>query len=400
MTVLQNRNIALGVTGSISAYKAVDLASKLTQEGAVIDVIMTRAATRFVAPLTFRSITGRAVFLDMFDPVSELPEEHVEIARRADAIVVAPASASAITRLAHGEADDMVALTVLATTAPVLIAPAMDAQMFENEATQANLRTLTERGYVLVGPAEGRLASGRLGMGRLVDTSLLIGALKLTLGKRGDLAGRRLVISAGGTREPLDPVRYISNYSTGKMGYAIAEAARDRGADVTLVSTVATLPVPYGVRVASVETVAEMREAVLSACAEADALIMAAAVSDYRPSERADHKVKKGPDHKVIELERNTDFLLEVPDRVIKIGFAAETQDVAANAQKKLFEKRLALIVANDVTAPGAGFAHDTNVVTLFGRDGSVDSLPMLSKYEVGQRILDRLVDLLRKSPP
>jgi phosphopantothenoylcysteine decarboxylase/phosphopantothenate--cysteine ligase len=396
MTVLQGRHVALGITGSIAAYKAADLASKLTQAGACVDVLMTEAATRFVTPLTMRSITRRPVFLDMFDPSTELAEEHVEIARRADVVIIAPASATTIAKLASGLGADMVALTVLATTAPVLIAPAMDNQMFENEATQANLRALAERGYVIVGPAEGRLASGRLGKGRLVETDVLLGALKLELGKRGDLAGRRVVISAGGTREPLDPVRFISNYSTGKMGYAIAEAARDRGAEVTLISTVSTLPVPYGARLVAVETVAEMRDAVLAACQQADALIMAAAVSDYRPADRSDHKVKKGPDRKTIELERNADFLLEVPDRVVKIGFAAETRDLDANAKAKLAGKRLDLIVANDVTAPGAGFAHDTNIVTLIDRSGASEALPLLPKYDVGQRILDRLVTLLR----
>lgn len=396
MTVLQGRNVALGITGSIAAYKAVDLASKLTQAGAHVDALMTAAATRFVTPLTLRSITGRPVFLDMFDPATELAEEHVEIARRADAVIIAPASATTIAKLAHGLADDMVMLTVLATKAPVLIAPAMDGQMFDNDATQANLRALDERGYVIVGPAEGRLASGRSGRGRLVETDVLLGALKLELGKLGDLAGRRVVISAGGTREPLDPVRFISNYSTGKMGYAIAEAARDRGAEVTLISTVLTLPMPYGARLVAVETVAEMRDAVLAACQHADALIMAAAVSDYRPADHADHKVKKGPDRKTIELERNADFLIEVPDSVVKVGFAAETRDLTANAKSKLAEKRLDLIVANDVTAPGAGFAHDTNVVTIIDRSGTSEALPLLSKYDVGQRILDRLVGLLR----
>ncbi len=397
MTVLQGRNVALGITGSVSAYKAVDLASKLTQAGAHVDALMTGAATRFVTPLTLRSITGRPVFLDMFDPTTELAEEHVEIARRADAVIIAPASATTIAKLAHGLGDDMVTLTVLATKAPVLIAPAMDGQMFDNDATQANLRALAERGYVIVGSAEGRLASGRTGKGRLVETGLLLGALKLELGKRGDLAGRRVVITAGGTREPLDPVRFISNYSTGKMGYAIAEAARDRGAEVTLISTVSTLPVPYGARLVAVETVAEMRDAVLAACYQADALIMAAAVSDYRPVDRAGHKVKKGPDRKTIELEKNADFLLEVPDSVVKVGFAAETDDLDANAKAKLAEKRLDLIVANDVTAPGAGFAHDTNVVTIIDRSGAAEALPLMAKYDVGQRILDRLAALLRE---
>jgi phosphopantothenoylcysteine decarboxylase/phosphopantothenate--cysteine ligase len=334
----------------------------------------------------------------MFDPDTELAEEHVEIARRADAVLVAPASATTIARLAQGLADDVVSLTVLATTAPVLIAPAMDNQMFENEATQANLRSLAERGYVIIGPAEGRLASGRIGLGRLADTEVLVGALKWELARRcGDLAGRRIVVTAGGTREPLDPVRFISNYSTGKMGYALAEAARDRGAEVTLVSTVSTLPVPYGARLVSVETVAEMREAVLAACRDAEALVMAAAVSDYRPTDRAPSKVKKGPERKSIELERNPDFLLEVPDSVVKVGFAAETDDLLANAGAKLTEKRLDLIAANDVSAPGSGFAVDTNQLTILDRSGAAEELRLMSKYDAAQRLLDRVAALLRE---
>jgi phosphopantothenoylcysteine decarboxylase/phosphopantothenate--cysteine ligase len=396
--MLQGRHVALGITGSIAAYKAADLASKLTQAGARVDVLMTAAATRFITPLTLRSLTGRPVFLDMFDPNSELAEEHVEIARRADVVIVAPAGADTIARLAQGRADDVVSLTVLATTAPVLIAPAMDDQMFEHEATQANLRTLCERGYVVVGPAEGRLASGRMGKGRLVDTEVLIGALKYELGRRrGDLTGRRVVVTAGGTREPLDPVRFISNYSTGKMGYAVAEAARDRGAEVTLVSTVSTLPPPHGVHLVPVETVAEMRDAVLAACREADVLVMAAAVSDYRPAQRDDRKVKKGPERKSIELERNADFLLEVPDSVVKVGFAAETHDLLSNAKTKLQQKRLDLIAANDVTRPGSGFAVDTNQLTIIDRTGATEELPLLSKYDAAQRLLDRVAALLRE---
>lgn len=396
--MLQDRHIALGITGSIAAYKAADVASKLTQAGARVDAMMTASATRFITPLTLRSLTGRPVFLDMFDPNSDLAEEHVEIARRADAVLVAPASATTIARLAQGIADDVVSLTVLATAAPVLIAPAMDNQMFENAATQANLETLRQRGYVIVGPAEGRLASGHTGRGRLVDTETLVGALRYELGRRnGDLAGRRVVVTAGGTREPIDPVRFISNHSSGKMGYAIAEAARDRGADVTLVST-ASLPVPYGVTLVPVQTVAEMRDAVLAAAKHADGLIMAAAVSDYSPAEVHELKVKKGPDRKALELERNADFLLEVTGPVVKIGFAAETHDLIENAEKKLREKGLALIVANDVTAPGSGFATDTNQVTILDASGGREDLPLMSKYDVALRILDRLAALLASS--
>jgi phosphopantothenoylcysteine decarboxylase/phosphopantothenate--cysteine ligase len=357
---------------------------------------MTEAATRFITPLTMRSLTGRPVFLDMFDPSTELAEEHVEIARRADAVIVAPASADTIARLAQGRADDVVGLTVLATQAPVLIAPAMDHQMYEDSVTQANLEALRGREYAIVGPAEGRLASGRVGLGRLVETDVLLGALRQALGRRGDLAGRRIVITAGGTREPIDPVRFLTNYSSGKMGYALAEAARDRGAEVTLVSTISTLSTPYGVGLVSVETVDQMREAVLAACKGAQALIMAAAVSDYRPVERASQKVKKGPQTVSLELERTPDFLLEIKGRLVKVGFAAETNDLVANAQIKLREKRLDLIVANDVSAPGSGFAVDTNEVVLID-SSTEEQLPLLPKYDVAHRVLDRVVTLLRE---
>jgi phosphopantothenoylcysteine decarboxylase/phosphopantothenate--cysteine ligase len=395
--MLQDRHVALGITGSIAAYKAADLASKLTQGGALVDALMTSSATRFVTPLTLRSLTRRPVFIDMFDPNSELAEEHVEIARRADVAIIAPASATTIARLAIGLAEDVVSLTVLATEAAVLIAPAMDSQMYEDPSTQANLTTLKERGYTIVGPEKGRLASGRIGFGRLVDTASLVGAVKLAIGRKGDLAGERIVISAGGTREPIDPVRFISNYSSGKMGYALAEAARDRGADVTLVSTVSTLPCPYGVELVSVESVAEMRTAVLSACEDASAVIMAAAVSDYRPVERAAEKVKKGPDTKSLELEKNADFLLEIEGKIVKVGFAAETGDLLANAKSKLETKKLDLIAANDVSLPDVGFAHDTNQVSIIDRDGKIEEVPLMPKYEVAHRILARMVPLLQE---
>jgi phosphopantothenoylcysteine decarboxylase/phosphopantothenate--cysteine ligase len=392
--VLTNRVIVLGVTGSIAAYKAADIASKLTQEGALVDVAMTQAATRFVTPLTMRSVTRRPVFVDMFDPASELAEEHVELARRADAVLVAPASASTIARLAHGLADDVVSLTVLATQAPVLVAPAMDSQMYENAATQANLATLRERGMTIVGPAEGRLASGRLGPGRLVDTEVFLGALRCVLGRRGDLAGRKVVVSAGGTREPLDPVRFIGNYSSGKMGYALAEAARDRGAEVVLVSA-ATLAAPYGVTVVPASRAAEMRDAVAAACKGAAVLIMAAAVADYEPASRAKHKIKRKGEAMVVELRETPDILASVRGDFVRVGFAAESQALEENARDKLQRKGLDLIVANDVTAPGSGFGSDTNEVVILDPSGAAERLPLLSKRQVADRILDRVVPLL-----
>jgi phosphopantothenoylcysteine decarboxylase/phosphopantothenate--cysteine ligase len=295
----------------------------------------------------------------------------------------------------YGFADDMVSLTVLATTAPVLVVPAMDAQMWANAATQANVAMLRERGITVVGPASGHLASGHTGPGRLAEPQEIVGAIKLALAKSGDLAGRHLVVSAGGTREPIDPVRFISNNSSGKMGFALAEAARDRGASVVLVSTMATLPLPYGVELVEVETVAQMRTGVLAACAGADALIMAAAVSDFRPATIGAQKLKKGEGGLTLDLVKNDDFLLEVPDTLVKVGFAAETEDLEANALKKLQTKRLDLICANDVTAPDAGFGVDTNRVTILDRNGGRAELPLLSKYDVADRILDRIVPLI-----
>jgi phosphopantothenoylcysteine decarboxylase/phosphopantothenate--cysteine ligase len=398
--VLREKSIVLGVTGSIACYKAAEVASKLVQSGALVDVVMTEAAQQFVTPFTFRALTGRPVFTDMFKPVTDMAEEHVEVARRADVMVIAPASATTIARLAHGLADDFLSLTALATRAPVLVAPAMDSQMWEAPATQANVDLLRQRGMTIVGPASGRLASGRSGYGRMVEPQEVVGAIIVELAKKGDLSGRRIVVSAGGTREPIDPVRYISNHSTGKMGFALAEAARDRGADVTLVTTTRALPVPYGVRPVDVATVADMREAVLAACADADVLIMAAAVSDFRPAEPAARKIKKedASERLTLELVKNPDFFHEVPDRVLKVAFAAETEDVIANARRKpLSHGHLDLICANDVSAADSGFAVDTNRVTILDAGGGVEELPLLTKYEVAQRILDRVALLLKQ---
>jgi len=396
MDTLNGRIIVLGITGSIAVYKAADVASKLTQAGAQVDVVLTEAATRFITPLTLRSITRRPVYTDMFDPASELAEGHVELARRADAVLVAPATATTIARLAHGLASDLVSLTVLATRAPVLVAPAMDANMYESAATQANLAVLRERGFIMVGPAEGRLASGRWGPGRLVETEVLLGALREVLGRRGDLAGRKLVVSAGGTREPLDPVRFLGNYSSGKMGYAVAEAARDRGARVTLVSAPTALAAPYGVELVPVQTTLEMRDAVAAACQGADALIMAAAPVDYRLTSPARQKVKKGDQPLALELVPNPDILAELKGDFVKVGFAAESEDLVQNAAEKLRRKKAHLFVANDITAADAGFGADTNRVTIIDADGDVESLPLLSKYEVAHRVLDRVVKLLK----
>lgn len=389
---LEGRKVVLGVTGSIACYKALDLASKLTQAGAQVDAILTRGATQFITPLAVRSLTHREVLTDLFDPDTELAVEHVALAASADLFVVAPATAHVMARVAHGLADDFLTTTLLATRAPVLVAPAMESHMYENTATQDNVRRLVERGCYIAGPAEGRLASGLTGRGRLLETEQLLGHIKVVLGRDGDLAGHRVVVSAGGTQEPIDPVRVVTNRSSGRMGYAIAEAARDRGATVVLV-TASPLPAPVGVEARHVQSVAQMREAVLDACGGASALIMAAAVSDFRPTEVADQKVKKeeDSDELVLRMVKNPDFFLEVPEGVLRVGFAAETEDLLGNAQKKLREKGLALIAANDVTAPDSGFNVDTNRVTILDRDGGREELPLLSKYEVGHRLLDRV---------
>jgi phosphopantothenoylcysteine decarboxylase / phosphopantothenate---cysteine ligase len=393
---LRDHNVVLGVSGSIAAFKAADLASKLVQAGAVVDVVLTNAAQQFITPFTFRSLTGRPVYTNMFEPVSQAGEEHVALSRRAELIIVAPATATTLAKFAHGVADDMLALTVLATRAPVLVAPAMDSQMWQAAATQANVTTLRERGFVFVGPESGRLASGHVGAGRMSEPEKILGAAKYELGKHGDLVGRHLVISAGGTREPIDPVRVITNRSSGKMGYALAEAARDRGAQVTLVSTVSDLSLPYGVDLVSVETVAQMRQAVLAACASADALIMAAAVSDYRPAEAADQKLKKVEGGLVLPLVKNDSFFPEVPASVIKVAFAAETENLLENAMRKPdTHGPLDLIVANDVTASDAGFGADTNRVIILDANGNRQELPLLSKYEVAGHILNRVQQIL-----
>ncbi len=394
---LANRNVVLGVTGSIACYKAVDLASKLVQAGALVDTIMSYGATRFVTPLAFRSITHREVVTDTFDPHSELSIEHVALAQRADIVVIAPATAHCIAKLAAGLADDPLTTTVIATQAPVLVAPAMDAHMFDHPATQENLAKLRQRGVVIAGPAAGRLASGLVGMGRLLETPQLLGYIAATLGRKGDLVGRTIVVSAGGTQEPIDPVRVITNHSSGKMGYALAEAARDRGAEVVLVAAPTSLPDPVLVRMVHVQTAQQMGEAVLREVAQADVLIMAAAVADYRPATPASQKIKKDTQELTVPLTRTLDILEAAEGSFVKVGFSAESQDLVANAKVKLRRKSLDLIVANDITDPESGFGVDTNRVTLIDRELRVEELPLLTKYEVSHRILDRVRDLLRR---
>ena len=393
--VLEGKRVLLGVTGSIACYKAVDLASKLTQVGAMVDVIMTRAATEFVTPLSFRSLTHRPVVTEMFGAESEATVEHVSLAGAGDILVVAPATAHVIARLAHGLADDFLTTTALATKAPILVAPAMHTSMYDNPATQENLARLRDRGVAIAGPAYGRMASGELGLGRMLEVPELMEHIRWVLGRGGDLAGRRLVVTAGGTQEPIDPVRMVTNRSSGKMGYALARAARDRGATITLIAGPTALPDPIGVKLVRVDTAVEMRDAVVGAVKDCDALLMAAAVADYRPTDFSSQKVKKGPATWDLKMVKTPDILTEAQGDFVKVGFAAETDNLEDNAREKLARKGLHLIVANDVTDPEGGFASENNRVSLIDSDGRVESLPLLSKEEVSHRVLDRVVVLI-----
>jgi phosphopantothenoylcysteine decarboxylase/phosphopantothenate--cysteine ligase len=331
----------------------------------------------------------------MFDPASQHAVEHIALGETADVVVIAPATASIIAELAAGIANDMVSLTVLATKAPVILAPAMDANMFSNSVTQENLAKLKARGFIIVDPGYGRMASGKVGWGRLADTDKIIATITQVLSKGGDLKGKRMVVTAGGTREPIDPVRHIGNPSSGKMGYALAEAARDRGARVTLITAPTPLPEPAGMEVIQVKTAAEMKAAVAKAVAKADALLMAAAVADYQPKTAAKAKIKKTSPTLTLELIRTPDILAEVKGNFLRVGFAAESEDLVANARKKLEKKQLDLIVANDITDKESGFGADTNKVTLIDKQGKAEKLPLMSKREVADKILDRVVGML-----
>ncbi len=399
---LSGRTIVLGVTGSIAAFKAVDVTSRLVQAGATVEVVMTEAATKFIGPLTFRGITGREPYVDLWATASPHAEPHVVLGRSADLYLIVPASASTMARIAHGLADDFVSLTALAMRGPVLIAPAMDALMWSNAATRANVDLLRERGIEFLGPVEGRLASGEVGAGRLMEPAAIVDHVKARIGREhGDLAGARIAITAGGTREPADPVRFVGNRSTGKMGHALAEAARDRGADVVLITS-ASLAAPGATEVVQVETAHEMLAALETHVADCDALVMAAAVADYRPSESLARKQKRGGlEHWTLDLERNPDLIASIErEGLIKVAFAAETEDVLRNAAHKLVAKGAHLMVANDVSAKDAGFAVDTNRVVILDRNGGRDELPLLSKYDCSHRILDRLAALLQDRAP
>ncbi len=389
--------MVLGVTGSIAAYKAADLASKLVQAGAGIDVVLTTAATEFVGATTFEALTHRPVTTGLWQAHSEMSIDHVALALRADCVLIAPATANTLAKLALGIADDPLTATVLATEAPVIIAPAMDADMFASPTTQRNVETLESDGVVIAGPTSGRLASGLIGKGRLIDNEVLVGLVRQAVGRHGDYAGRRVIVSAGGTRQPIDPVRFISNRSSGKMGYAIAEAARDRGADVTLVSA-ACMPDPAGIKVVKASTVDEMRNAIVPSSSSADLLVMAAAISDFTPARVSDQKIKKqGSGGMSLELAQVEDFMPQAHGRyLVKVAFAAETSNVETNAAAKASPKGAAFVVANDVNEPGSGFGTDTNRVTFVDAAGNSEALPLMAKLDVAHAILDRALPLLK----
>lgn len=402
MPPFTGKHILLGVTGSIAAYKAADLASKLAQAGALVDVILTAGAEKFVTPLTFQSVTGRRAYTESDLWGREAHVLHVGLAHTADALVIAPCTANTLAKLAHGLADNLLTITALANQSPLVLAPAMDGGMFDSPATQANLTALRERGTALLGPAQGHLASGLTGRGRMVEPAEILGHLRLILGRGGLLAARSIVVSAGGTQEPLDPVRVLTNRSSGKQGYALAQAALDAGAQVTLVSAPTALTLPVGAKIVRVETARQMLEAVLKESAGADALIMAAAVADFHPKNAAGNKMKKRDGIPQIELEATEDVLEAVAGQKsgkkrprLMVGFAAESQNLLSNASEKLKSKKLDMIAANDISASDAGFGVDTNRITLLFANGKRENLPLMSKAEVAETIIARLAALL-----
>ena len=394
---LANKRILLGVTGSIAAYKAADLASRLTQAGALVDVVLTESAAKFVSPLTFQSVTGRKAYTDADLWGGEGHVTHIGLGHAADLVLIAPVSANTLAKLAHGMGDNLLSVTVLASHCPLVLAPAMDVGMYSHPATQANVEILRQRGAVFIGPEEGRLASGLVGLGRFVEPARILGQTRYLLSRSGPLAGRKIVVTAGGTQEPIDPVRMITNRSSGKQGYAVAQAALDAGAEVVLISAPTALTPPVGAALVAVKTAAQMQAAVLAETGDAYALIMAAAVADFRPLPAA-QKLKKETGIPRIELEATADILAAVSARKAEtgfpkftVGFAAESQDLLKNAQSKLERKRLDMIVANDILAEDAGFEVDTNRVVLLFADGRIQKLPVQEKSEIAEAILQQI---------
>ncbi len=400
MSILSGKHILLGVTGSIAAYKAADMASKLTQAGAKVDVILTNAAEKFITPLTFQSVTGRKAYTDKDLWGDEAHVMHISLGKTADLLVIAPCTADTMAKLAHGIADNLLTVTALAATCPALIAPAMDGGMFDHPATQENLKTLLSRGVLVAGPGSGHLASGLSGKGRMIEPMDVLGHIRMALGKNGKLAGKKVIVTAGGTQEAIDPVRVITNHSSGKQGYALAQAALDAGAEVTLITTPTALTPPVGARVINVTSVQNMLDALLNE--SADALIMAAAAADFRPKVVAKEKMKKRDGIPQIELEAAPDVLRTVATiggekRRFKVvaGFAAESQSLLENAAEKLKSKGLDFIAANDISAKDAGFGVETNRITLLFANGTQENLPLMSKNEAAEKIIEHIARLL-----
>jgi phosphopantothenoylcysteine decarboxylase/phosphopantothenate--cysteine ligase len=402
VSILKEKRILLGVTGSIACYKAIDLASKLTQAGALVDVIITESAQKFVSTLSFQSVTGRKAYSDMWDLEDHI--QHVRLGESADLFVVAPATANTIAKLAHGLADNLLTVTALAARSPVLIAPAMDGAMFESVTNQANMNLLLERGVVFAGPVSGRMASGLVGKGRMVEPTELIGHIRIILGRGGSLKNKHVVVTAGPTQEPLDPVRFLTNRSSGKQGVALAQAALDMGAQVILITGPVQESIPIGTEHISIRTAEEMKDAVLNAVQDADILLMSAAVSDFRPLSASVQKIKKGNTNTLsVELVKNPDILEEVLKHkertgrpAITLGFAAETENVLQAGLEKLKQKGLDFIAINDVTSEDAGFAVDTNRVLLVDAAGNSEEFPLLSKSEIAEYIVRAVANKLR----
>lgn len=390
----------LGVTGSIAAFKAADLASKVAQAGAKVDVILTGAGEKFVTPLTFQSVTGRKAYTDKDLWGDEAHVMHISLGKTADLLVIAPCTADTMAKLAHGIADNLLTVTALAATCPILIAPAMDGGMFDHPATQENLKTLLSRGVLVAGPASGHLASGMKGTGRMIEPMEVLGHIRVALGKNGKLAGKKVIVTAGGTQEAIDPVRVITNHSSGKQGYALAQAALDEGAEVCLITTPTALTPPVGANVIHVKSVQEMLDALMNE--SADALIMAAAAADFRPKIVAKEKMKKRDGIPQIELEAAPDVLRTVSGSSgekrrfkVVVGFAAESQSLLENAAEKLKSKGLDFIAANDISAKDAGFGVETNRITLLFANGRQENLPLMSKNEAAEKIIEHIARLL-----
>jgi phosphopantothenoylcysteine decarboxylase/phosphopantothenate--cysteine ligase len=397
--MLKGKNILIGVCGGIAAYKLCDLVSRLSKKGANINVIMTRAAVNFINPLTFQSLISNKVVTDMFEAPSFYEIEHISLAKKADFVLIAPATANIIGKIANGIADDMLTTTVMATKAPMVFAPSMNSNMFENEILQENILKLKNRGYHFIDPIEGRLACGDVGKGKMAEPEVIEKHIENYFSSSSELKGKTVIVTAGPTQEAIDPVRFITNHSTGKMGYAIAEKAFLKGADVYLISGPSNLKPPIGVNFISVISAKEMYEKVLEYYDKADIVIKSAAVADYAPRERKEQKIKKDEGNIKINLTKNPDILYELGKNKgnrILVGFAMETQNLIENAKEKINKKNLDFIVANDLATEGAGFASDTNVVKIIYKNGNIESIPKITKLELADIILSKVVAVLK----